>query len=156
MASKTLTRSIFWRQRLPLYLFFFRFFVFVLFCFFCFFSQRWKIKSRPLLWLDIYKLPETNDNLKIYMVNQEIIVFPEAVVIYFSSITCDLKEALSNKATFVSSRNGKERCGTWQKGFITTRSTDYCVVTKGASPQIKGARKALRDKTKNWCTKVLE
>ena len=87
------------------------------------------------------------------MVNQEIIVFPEAVVIYFSSITCDLKEALSNTATFVSSRNGKERCVTRQKGFITTRSTDYCVVTKGASPQIKGARRALRDKTKNWCKK---
>ena len=73
-----------------------------------------------------------NGNLVLFMVTQERMGSPEAVVIYFAS-------KLSITAIFVSSRHGKERCVTRQNGCFRdqfpTRSAHYYVVTKGAFPQ---------------------
>ena len=84
-----------------------------------------------------------NRSLVVFMVTQERMGSPEAVVIYFASATYHLSKALpinrspSQQLFFVSSRNGKERGVTRQNGCIRdqfpTRSADYCVVTKGAS-----------------------
>ena len=96
--------KIFWRRRLPLQQF-------------CF-SLRWKIMSRPLLWLHIYRLKEINDNPMVYMVTKERRGSAEAVVIYFASITYHLQKALPINRYFVLSLNGKEWCVTRQNGCM--------------------------------------
>ena len=97
------------------------------------------------------------------MVTQERMGSSEAVVIILHAqhITfekhCQLIAPHHSNLFFVSSGNGKERCVTRQNGCIRdhfpTRSADYCVVTKGASPH---NRDALRDRTKKCCKKVHE
>ena len=104
-----------------------------------------------------------NGNLVIFMVTQERMGSPEAVVIYFASTTYHLLKSIASQwlsitAIFVSSLHGKERCVTRQNGcfgdLFRTRSADYRIVTKGAPH--KEAKKALRDKTKSCCIKVHE
>ena len=116
--------KIFWRRRLPLQQF-------------CF-SLRWKIMSRPLLWLHIYRLKDINDNPMVYMVTKERRGSAEAVVIYFASITYHLQKALPINRYFVLRSMG--RSAAWQDktaawGSIPYAPAHYCVVTKDASPQ---------------------
>ena len=126
-----------------------------------FVSLRWKIAWRPLLWLHIYRLKEMNDNRMIYMVTQERRGFPEAVVIYFASITCHLQKALPINRFFVLTLN-EEWCVTRQNVCIgiqfPTRSAkcSAIIVSSRKVPPHKEAKTTLRDKTNNCCKKVNE
>ena len=88
----------------------------------------------------------------VYMVTRERMGSPEAVVIYFASITYHLQKVSSPPFCLVKLREVAVRDRT--KGCMgdqfPTGSAGYCVVTKGASTQ--KAREALRDKTKNCCS----
>ena len=85
------------------------------------------------------------DNLMVYMVIQEKRGSPEVEVTYFASITYHLQKKQKNQSIalyhshFVSSLSGKEWCVTRQNVCMAVQlpmnSANYCVVTKGASPQ---------------------
>ena len=127
-----------------------------------FVSLRWKIASRPLLWLHIYRLKEMNDNRMVYMVTQERRSFPEAVVICFASITYHLQKALPINRFFVLTLNEKEWCVTRQNVCIgvqfPTRSAKCSAINVSSRkvPPHKEAKTSLRDKTNNCCKKVNE
>ena len=116
-----------------------------------------------------------NGKVIVYMVTQDRIGSPEAAVIYFASITYKKKkkkkkkkkitnQTLSITAIFVSSCNGKERCvpnktPAWGTNSLQTQPiivTSRKVPPPLPAPHHKGAREALRDETKNCCTKVHE
>ena len=71
-------------------------------------------------------------------------------------------QSLSITAIFVSSPNGKERCVSRQNGCtgdqlqIPTSSDQRIIVSSRKVPSDKGTKEALRDKTKNCCTKEHE
>ena len=92
-----------------------------------------------------------NGNLVVFMVTQERMGSPEAVVVYFAS-------KLSITAIFVSSRHGKERCVTRQNGASGTNSlrAQPIIVSSRKVPPHKEAKKALRYKTKSCCIQVHE
>ena len=80
------------------------------------------------------------------MVSQERIGSPEALVIYFASITYHLQKAFpinhsqSPPFCLVTQQEGAVRYKTKRlhgpgDQSLRPRSADYCVVTKGASPQ---------------------
>ena len=106
------------------------------------------------------------------MVTQERMGSSEAAVIYFDSITYHIKKSLpinrslwqpflSRHATGRSVAR-QDKTVAWGTNSIRAQPI-YCDVMKGASfphppplPPPKGAREALRDKTKNCYTKVHE
>ena len=96
------------------------------------------------------------------MVTEERIGSPEAVVIYFASITYHLPKALPINHTLqsqpfcVSSRNEKDRCVTRQNGRMGRETNSLraqpVIVSSRKAPTHKGVKEALGDKTKSCCT----
>ena len=97
------------------------------------------------------------------MVSQERIVgSPEAVVIYFASITYHLQKALpiNHSITAILSRHATRRSGTlqdktaaWARRPIPYNKLDQPIIVSSLKvPPHKGTKEALCDKTKSCCT----
>ena len=96
------------------------------------------------------------------MVSQERIGSPEALVIYFASITYHLQKALPIKKlsiTAILSRHATRRSGTlqdktaaWSGRPIPYELDQPIIVSSLKVPSHKGTKEALRDKTKSCCT----
>ena len=123
-----------------------------------FLSLRWRIISRPLVWLHIINLGNDRQSEGIHG-NPRKIGFPRSCSDIFCIHNISSTKSIANQSLLITAILSCH----WQREVAVrdktngcigdqfpTGSAGYCVVTKGASPQ--KAREALRDKTKSCCT----
>ena len=125
-----------------------------------FLSLRWKIISRPLLWLHIIDLGNDQQSDGIHG-NPRKIGFPWSCSDIFCIHNISSTKCIANQSlliTAILSRHATRRSGAWQHKTAAWETNSLraqpVIVSSRKVPPGKKAREALRDKTKNCCAKL--